>query len=85
MRQHMVQYGKANRSSVLELLLSFFAEYAAAIRKWSEDRNNGSRQAARQICLVCILPACDVSEPKKCMRASPLGGLAQASPGACLE
>ena len=45
-QQHVVQYGKANRSSVLELLLSFFAEYAAAIRKWSEDRSNGSRQAA---------------------------------------
>lgn len=46
MQQHLMQYGKANRSSVLELLLSFFAEYAAAIRKWSEDRSNGSRQAA---------------------------------------
>ncbi len=45
-QQHLMQYGKANRSSVLELLLSFFAEYAAAIRKWSEDRSNGSRQAA---------------------------------------
>ena len=58
MREHMVQYGKANRSSVLELLLSFFAEYAAAIRKWSEDRNNGSRQGAMLIALctsVCFV------------------------------
>ena len=64
MRQHMVQYGKANRSSVLELLLSFFAEYAAAIRKWSEDRSNGSRQAAHAGCPVCILPALDESNPE---------------------
>ena len=64
MQQHMVHYGNANRSSVLELLLSFFAEYAAAIRKWSEDRSNGSRQAAHADCPVCTLPALDVSTPE---------------------
>ena len=47
-------YGQANRSSLTELLASFFVLYHTAVRRWSLERTSGLRYAAAAAAAVAV-------------------------------